>query len=250
MPPQFHIMINVHVMIAYYKNTFRCLILIIASTMSSLSIADSQEINALDSSSETDLTSLLQKLTHLSKKNEQLKRRLSIEIRKHDSIIAKILKLASNVELKFDNATQMNLAGNAITEDDFYNLDDSLLRKCSSITKSVFNREDLQERQYNKNLFESEAFDSDWTSEVSSGINEHLTRRFPNTQMLSIECRTSICEINLKHDNEIARDDFNMNFDPEHKWNLIDSQSRNDVRSSASFITIQIAHDGQIISQN
>ncbi|MFV1984675.1 MAG: hypothetical protein ACC657_14115 [Thiohalomonadales bacterium] len=234
----------------YKKIFFRWFVIIVI--LSKLSFANCQEeTSQFTITHENDLSTIVKKIKQLSKKNELLKRRIHSENIKQDEIISKIVKLTANVELKIKEPDDTNAMNNdMLTENDFYDTSDSVIRKCSSITKAYYERESLQERQYNKILYESETLDSEWTSEVSISISNNLENRFPDTEVVSIECRTSLCEINLKHEDDLAREDFDINFDPTNRWNIIDTQSREDIISNASFISILISRNGQSIPQN
>lgn len=104
----------------------------------------------------------------------------------------------------------------AITEEDFYADEDKPIEILEAEALAAQEESEWQIRQYMDSIedrFQSEVDHTGWSIPAAELIEQKLqSKLFSETSLINLECRSSLCRLEVQHDNSQASSVFSMNF--------------------------------------
>jgi type I site-specific restriction-modification system R (restriction) subunit len=93
----------------------------------------------------------------------------------------------------------------------------------------------------------NEPYDESWAPEMQETITTTLQNvKFDGTELVSVSCQTSLCRIDVEHDNSDAEEEFLHNFVPSAGYTDTEVYfTRSEEAEGRAFMTYYVSRDGQ-----
>ncbi|MFV1984476.1 MAG: hypothetical protein ACC657_13120 [Thiohalomonadales bacterium] len=171
------------------------------------------EVNTENQDTEQYQT-LKKKIKILVKQNHSLQVQIDNASQKQAGIIEALNTIAD----KIDSQLLMPSASSPEFQSSDYNLDfnsisKDVVKKCMKLTAKASSNIRFQQKQNRKQLLLNEEIDTLWSSEIESTIQSVLTNnQLQDSQLVALNCRTTICQITVQHNSPAAKKLFEVPF--------------------------------------
>ncbi len=175
-------------------------------------LPNSNKSNASDG--EQQIKILKSKIAILVIQNTLFQKQLDAASQKQQGIINALNSIVD----KIDN--QLLTPATAITDFqassynlNFKTISRDVVKQCMKVTTEAASEVRHQQRQTREQLLQEEETDDVWTSEVESKLQTVLSdSQLSDSELVSLNCRTTICQIKIQHNSSEAKKLFEIPF--------------------------------------
>ncbi len=160
------------------------------------------------------ITFIKSKIAILAIQNTLFQKQLDAASQKQQGIINALNSIVDKIDSQLltpataitdFQASSYNLNFNTISRD--------VVKQCMKVTTEAASEVRHQQRQTREQLLQEEETDDVWTSEVESKIQNVLSdSQLNNSQLVSLNCRTTICQVKIQHNSSEAKKLFEIPF--------------------------------------
>lgn len=152
-------------------------------------------------------STLKKKITILATQNKTLQLQIDKAKQKQTAIVDTLKIVLEKIDAQILTPA---IAASDVQPSD-YNLDFNLIprdvvKQCMKLTSDASSNIRQQQKQSREQLLMNEAADEKWNSEIESKIQSLLTdRQLQESELVSLNCRTTICELKIQHNSPAAK---------------------------------------------
>ena len=171
------------------------------------------EINSDEQDSE-QLQALKKKITILATQNKVFQKQIEEANQKQADIVAALTTIVD----KIDSQLLMPPVPTADFQPSNYNMDfntipKSVVKKCMDLTTVASAKSRYQQKQTREQQLLNEETDTIWSSEIESQIQSVLSNdQLHDSSLVSLNCKTTICQITIQHNSPSAKKLFEVPF--------------------------------------
>jgi hypothetical protein len=183
--------------------------------------SDSNELtsNSLDAN---QIQIYKKKITVLIKQNKTFQAQIDFANQKQTEIITALNSIADTIDSRFltPETPSINFQPSSYNMD-FNAIPQDVVNKCIKVTSVASASVRHQQKQSRAQLLKDEVVDSVWGNEIESQIHSMISeQQLHNSELVSLNCRTTICKITVQHNSAAAQKLFEVPFFSRYQQNV------------------------------
>ncbi|MFV1984674.1 MAG: hypothetical protein ACC657_14110 [Thiohalomonadales bacterium] len=167
-------------------------------------------------------------LRRISKQNQSLQKQLDKSEKKTKKIKIVLNNLSEKINtipiLKY-TASEIRLPNNKLY---LSSITPNIVKQCEEQLKQLYKQKNKQNNNSIVEKLEREVIDNQWTADIDSLLTSLISKNnLSGSDIKFVNCRTSICEIVIKHNDYKSLTDFNRNLPRNLKYNFLNDTDDN-----------------------